>query len=99
MLAWLAEPVTPVLKTTKSLAQLGAPIGSNEYLAGYIPAPTLAPLPRSMPQRPFRTLFGCPSRGRPHDAIGPLFRLGADASRTARASSARIHASLDPALS
>jgi len=38
------EPGKLVLKTTKSLLQLGAAVGLNENFAGYWPTPTVAPL-------------------------------------------------------
>ena len=92
MLACPLVPFLPVLKTTKSLVQSGAPIGLNEYFAGYIPAPTVAPLPRLTLQSLCNLLFGRPHKGRPHPS-GAVRRPGVDASWTARASSVRIRAS------
>lgn len=43
MLACVAEPAKPVLKTAKSLVQLG--VEPAENVAGYWPAPTVAPVP------------------------------------------------------
>jgi len=62
-----AVPAKPVLYTTKSLPQLGAPMGLKEYFAGNMSAPTVAPLPMSMLQSLFSE-FPKPPPG--HTGVG-----------------------------
>src|SRR5580704_12063555 len=77
MLGVVAAPIRLVLKTTKSLTQLGRAFRSKLNFAGNIPSPTLPPVPRDMPQSRWKS--ETPSSGDDVTSIGTTPSYGDDA--------------------